>query len=298
MTLGPNEIDMSADFPSDLTVKVDDSQQKNQTTASNVDDSEGNGHELQQMTETLINCSIINTDDNNVRGDKGPISDSTIIAPALVSAKSTATQIADIMQLNGATRDSKVPAEMGICKDATDTDTEHLISQNENKSVPTDNTGAGTTTSVSVVSDAITATSISRSHQGSTTVTVTAGGITATVTTTAEDTSSPSSSTLLSSSVTTAPAVATRHSSITTPDLSEGVFPLTGVSSRSERLLQLRTTSLDNYLIDDEETRIHALTPLQVVYEGGTGLIFNRPTPANVVRKCVYMYEDKYSFCR
>ena len=89
-----------------------------------------------------------------------------------------------------------------------------------------------------------------------------------------------------------------RQSCITCPDLSAGVFPLTGVSGRSEQLPQLSISTLDNYLQDEEETRIHAMTPLQVVYEGGTGLIFNRPTPANVVRKCVYSYEDKYSFCR
>jgi hypothetical protein len=129
----------------------------------------------------------------------------------------------------------------------------------------------------------------------STTVTVTAGGITATITTTVEGSSS---TTCGHSVVSTAPAVTPRQSSVTCPDLSAGVFPLTGVPSRSERLPQLRTTTLDNYLQDEEEARVHALTPLQAVYEGGTGLIFNRPTPANVVRKCVYMYEDKYSFCR
>ena len=126
-----------------------------------------------------------------------------------------------------------------------------------------------------------------------TTVVVTAGGITATVS--AEDNSDSSGQEI---AVKTAPAVPARHSRIIVPNLANGVFPLSGVSSRSEQLLQLATTTIDNYMKDDEENRIHGLTPLEVIYEGGTGLIFNRPTPANIVRKCVYMYEDKYSFCR
>lgn len=128
----------------------------------------------------------------------------------------------------------------------------------------------------------------SRQLRVSGTVIITAGGITATVST--SDQGIPSA--------TTAPAVITPHSSITCPDLSAGVFPRTGVAGRSETLPQLRISSLNNYLLDEEESRIHAMTPLQVVYEGGTGLTFSRPTPANVIRKCVYMYEDKYSFCR
>jgi hypothetical protein len=121
-------------------------------------------------------------------------------------------------------------------------------------------------------------------------VTVTAGGITATVTTSSDGTTTTTTTTQNTS--------ASLYSSINCPDLSDGVFPLTGVAGRSEKLQQLRISALDNYLHDDEEARIHALTPLEVVYEGGTGLIFTRPTPANVVRKCVYAYEDKYSFSR
>ena len=123
-------------------------------------------------------------------------------------------------------------------------------------------------------------------------VTITAGGITATVTT------SEVQNEVATTSVSTAPSSMNVYSTISIPDLSRGVAPYTGLSTRSQKLQQLRISSLDNYLLDDEENRIHALTPLQVTYEGGTGMIFSRPAPANVVRKCVYMYEDKYSFSR
>eukprot|EP00603_Paraphysomonas_imperforata_P015072 CAMPEP_0114457232 /NCGR_PEP_ID=MMETSP0104-20121206/4055_1 /TAXON_ID=37642 ORGANISM="Paraphysomonas imperforata, Strain PA2" /NCGR_SAMPLE_ID=MMETSP0104 /ASSEMBLY_ACC=CAM_ASM_000202 /LENGTH=1562 /DNA_ID=CAMNT_0001629769 /DNA_START=131 /DNA_END=4819 /DNA_ORIENTATION=+ len=190
------------------------------------------------------------------------------------------------------------PANDNMCESVGKKTQQHKTTEPEGTLVPQVPPLEGlsiTETSITVSSAAVVASGVTAppiiSPRGSSqmsTVTVTAGGITATVTTSSNGTSS----------TTTENTTNYPQSSINCPDLSSGVFPLTGVNGRSEKLSQLRISSLENYLHDEEEARIHALTPLQVVYEGGTGLIFTRPTPANVVRKCVYAYEDKYSFSR
>ena len=288
-----------------------DSKQKYQSvTSSEVNESKV--HELHQLTSTFTSCNVSKDDD-----DLRLVSNNSESGIETSTTTSTVNHTAAISLLEGTTTD--VVDTGDTRKDNANTKTEPMRSVSEtDDSAPatgvTKSSSSSSSDSVASVRPPLPAgasTVLTRNGDKTTTVTVTAGGITATVTTTDSDDNDVGASVSTSSgtakfnhhsssvtSVSTAPAVSLRHSSVTCPDLSKGIFPLTGVPARSEKLLQMRTTTLDNYQQDEEETRIHALTPLQVVYEGGTGLIFNRPTPANVVRKCVYMYEDKYSFCR